>query len=208
MAVRLDLGVRKLLDHAGAYRLFTRVLQPDGAGARRRFVDEFVHPRGGDRTLDIGCGPADILDLLPPCRYVGVDMNPAYIESAQRRYGARGTFLCGRVGQPLPDLPTGFDIVLAVGLIHHLNDREACDFFGTVKGLMAPSGRLITFDGVRRPGQSRLERFIYSMDRGKHVRHEDEYRKLASRFFPKIEATILTGLIRIPYTHLILACAQ
>jgi ubiquinone/menaquinone biosynthesis C-methylase UbiE len=41
----------------------------------RYYVRQYIRPNTGDRILDIGCGPADILALLPKdVSYVGYDM--------------------------------------------------------------------------------------------------------------------------------------
>jgi len=36
------------------------------------------------RVLDIGCGPGNILKLMPDTEYVGFDLNPHYIEQRPR----------------------------------------------------------------------------------------------------------------------------
>ena len=43
-------------------------------------------------------------------------------------------------------------------------------------------------------------------DRGKFVRTREEYLRLASARFPKVEPHLRHDLLRIPYTHLIMRC--
>ena len=57
-------------------------------------IKNYLRPSIGDRILDIGCGPADLLSYLPQVEYIGFDANSKYISDAKRRYGNQGTFIC------------------------------------------------------------------------------------------------------------------
>src|SRR5215204_879708 len=39
------------------------------------------------RVLDVGCGPGTNARHFAHADYLGIDINPAYVESARRRYG-------------------------------------------------------------------------------------------------------------------------
>src|SRR5689334_19916127 len=39
-----------------------------------------------DSLLDIGCGYGSIVQALPPCRYIGIDLVPEFIVEAQAAY--------------------------------------------------------------------------------------------------------------------------
>lgn len=66
--------------------------------------------RPGDTVLDVGCGDGNLLPLLPPCRYTGVDVVPEFVERARERF-PRAEFRCANV----MDEDTAFDWVLLVG---------------------------------------------------------------------------------------------
>lgn len=197
---------RKTLAVPIVYRTFG--LLTGGPAGRTRFADEYIRAKNGDRVLDIGCGPADILPHLPDVEYTGFDANAEYIETASRVHGARGTFYCKRVSDET--LPEGaqYDLVLAIGLLHHLDDAEAEHLFRLAHGALAPGGRLITLDGVYVDGQSRAARYLISRDRGQHVREEKGYLDLAKRVFARVRPAVSSNLLRIPYTHLILECVR
>lgn len=200
-------GIRKVLELAWVYAAFKAFVQP--LAAQRAFVAEFVPARAGAHILDIGCGTGWILDFLPAgLRYVGYDLNPKYIESAQERHGSRATFFCADItSQSVPRIEgEGFDIVLALGLLHHLTDREATHLCESAHAHLKPGGVFITFDGVYVPKQSPIARYLLSRDRGQAVRTPEGYLALTAPLFSKVERQVRTDLLRIPYTHFLMHC--
>lgn len=170
---------------------------------------DYAKPAPKDKILDIGCGPADILDCLPEVDYTGLDISPEYISSAKERFGSRGRFCCGDVGLAAIEGEQGsFDLVMAIGVIHHLNDAQAGKLFELSRRVLRPGGRLVTFDGCYATKQSRIARWMLAHDHGKFVRTQDEYLRLASLHFPKVETFPRNDLLRIPYAHLILRCSS
>jgi SAM-dependent methyltransferase len=195
---------RKLLGVPAVYSLFRKFVGRDTF--RRRYADQHIRAQAGQRILDIGCGTGDILDFLPAVDYVGFDMDPDYINAARQRFGSRGTFFCEPVSEGVNVPPTSFDIVIAHGVLHHLNDDEARALFKIARSALKPGGRLLTFDGCYSDDQSWLSRFIVSRDRGQHVRSREAYEALALGIFKQVKASVHHDLIRIPYTHLIMEC--
>src|SRR5205823_889390 len=152
-----DLMLREILAQARVYSLFSRLV---GMKRGRRFhVERHIRPRVGDRILDIGCGPADILEALPVVEYHGFDLSADYIESARKRFGSRGHFRVEAVNAELVEKYAGFDLVLATGVLHHLTDAEAVDLFCVAKAALKPGGRLVTYDGCFVEGQSPIARY-------------------------------------------------
>lgn len=201
--------MRQLLAIPAVYKLFSRIVGADRE--RSAFVKEYVRPRPGDRVLDIGCGPADILEYLPAeVEYSGFDVNPAYIEFARERYGERGRFKCQRVSdaKEIAEQPHAFDIVLAVGILHHLDRDEAIDMFRVAERALKPPGRLVTLDGCYVEGQSAVARYLLSRDRGEFVRTADKYLALAKTVFDDVTVSIRHDLLHIPYTHIALECKR
>ena len=192
-----------VLSLPGGYRLFRELV----GGDLERYVAEYVKPRTGDKVLDIGCGPGDMLGALPGVDYLGLDISPEYIDAARRRFGTAGRFLVADVGAATVGEERGqFDIVLATGVLHHLDDERAARLFELARLALKPGGRLITYDGCYVPEQSAMARWVLSKDRGKFVRTREEYVRLASGFFSAIQPHVRHDLLRIPYTHLIMFC--
>ena len=197
-------GLYSLLTLPTFYRLFDSFVRGD---SWRVYISEYVRPVPGEKVLDIGCGPGDILENLPNVDYLGFDINPKYVEAAQKRYGSRGRFFCGDVGLTAIDQEAGsFDLVLATGVLHHLDDDRAVSLFKLARRALKPGGRLVTYDGCFVAGQPRLARFVVSRDRGQYVRKSAEYVKLAVQVFPQVKPFVRHDLLRIPYSHVILQC--
>jgi hypothetical protein len=55
------------------------------------------------------------------------------------------------------------------------------------------------------PDQRLTARLASAADRGRFARDEEGYRALLECAFGRVETAIVTGLLRIPYTHVILA---
>lgn len=197
------LDPRRVLAQPAAYRIFQGLL--GARRARRRFLIDWVRPRSGQIALEIGCGPGDLLAELPAeIRYVGLDLDPVYLRAAERRWGARGRFLLGRAGDAHERLRgERFDLVLALFLLHHLDDGEARRLIAAAYELLAPGGGLATIDPVRVAGQHPLARWLIARDRGRHVRSPDAYRALIEERFGAVETAIRVDLLRLPYTHML-----
>ena len=197
-------GVYKFLELPRVYDFFQSLL--GRKDVRRFIVDRYIRPRPGDRIVDIGCGPGSMLPYLGPVDYTGFDLNASYIAHATQTYGRQGTFFQGRVDDAVNRLESGIDIVIAIAILHHLSDQEACALFNVATRILNSGGRLITLDPVLTSPQNPIARLMIRLDRGKNVRTGDCYLSLAKECFGKVEVDIRTDLIRIPYTHCILAC--
>jgi SAM-dependent methyltransferase len=198
-------GIRSVLSFPSVFRAYQRAV---GARAlKHSIIAVHLRPCPGDRLLDIGCGPADIVEDLPAgVEYVGIDVSERYVEHARARFGERGSFLVADV----LDVDAGelgrFDLVHAHGLLHHLDDAVASGVCALAAEVLLPSGKFVTADPCFHPDQSRLARFTVSNDRGQAVRTPDRYRALAEQSFARIEVLVDQSPLRIPHTTAVLVC--
>ena len=199
-------GLHSLLSSSAIYRHFQNLM---GAQASRAaFVRDYVRAPANANVLDVGCGPADILDFLPTdVNYWGFDISPRYIADARARYGERGQFHAKEFEpSDIPSLPP-IDVVIATGLFHHLDDAAAEILLRLMHHALKPGGRLVTLDGVFVPAQNPIARWLISMDRGQHVRTESQYRALFSTAFAATQITIWHRAW-IPYTYCLAECVR
>jgi len=196
---------RPILNLPWAYQMWGSVVGSDVY--RKTLAREHIRARPSDRILDVGCGPGSMVPYLPRSEYVGFDANPDYIQQAQRRF-PEAHFTCDRVNEYNLPQSEYFDIVIALGILHHLDDQEAVQLFRMARRTLKPQGRLITLDGVWVAGQSRFAKFLLSRDRGRFVRRAEQYVALASTSFSTVNSTVRHDMLRIPYSHLILECSR
>lgn len=198
------LGINKLLSLPVLYSAFQSAV---GAGAARvSFVSEHLRPETGHRVLDIGCGTGEIIELLKAQRYVGFDPSEPYVEAAGARFGHLGSFLVGSVFDP-PALDGGFDAVIAVGVLHHLDDSEAGAMVDLARAQLRSGGRLVTLDPVLIAGQHPVARTLARRDRGGFVRSPSGYGALVAGRFDSVKTAEHHDYLRIPYSHFAMECS-
>lgn len=198
-------SIRSVLAIPAVYNLWWKMA--GGPAWAKVLVNEYVQPRVGTRILEIGCGPGTIAGYLPQVDYLGFDSSAKYIEMARKRF-PRAQFVCERVSQFSLAKQRSFDVVLALGIVHHLDDAEARQLFQIAHDALKSGGKLITFDGVWTSDQSPAARWLLARDRGEYIRNEGEYVNIASQVFANVRPSIRHDLIRIPYSHLILECIR
>jgi cyclopropane fatty-acyl-phospholipid synthase-like methyltransferase len=196
--------IRSILSLPPVYRLFWNLI--GGPKYINVFMKQYVQPKPGLRILDIGCGPGTTVPYFPGAEYVGFDISEEYVAAARLRY-PQATFVCERISQYSLFQRSYFDVVLALGIIHHLDDREAQQLFQIAQQALRPDGKLVTFDGVFTDSQSFIARWLVRGDRGKFVRRQEGYVRLASEVFRHVKATVHHDLLRVPYSHLIMECS-
>ena len=165
-------------------------------------INEYIQPFPNCTVLDVGCGPATILEHLPEVRYFGLDHNPKYIAAASKKYGNRGTFICAEVDQLSEYGLKTFDRITLLGVMHHLADEPLEALMASLTKILSSSGTLITFDPMFENDQHPIARLLTNNDRGKFVRAKSDYISFISSHFSLNSADTRRDLLRMPYTHL------
>ncbi len=198
-------GLRRLLSLPGLYNAYDTLV--GNPAVRRAFVQDFVRAAPGANLLELGCGTAKLLRHLSDVTYTGIDISEAYIRAAWRRYGSRARFVVGSVTEADFGPRHSFDIVMAFGLLHHLDDASAQRALSRAREALKSGGRLVTLDPCFVESRHRFARYLHGKDRGRHVRSEDDYVRLVRTGFDHVTPRVFHGLHRIPSTTLIMTGA-
>ena len=128
-------------------------------------IDEAIDRLGvgaGDRVLDAGCGPGELLVRIAErtgADGLGIDSSPIVIEQARRRAQARAPGLRFVAGDAtaLEEPDGAFSAACCLGSSHALGGLEPA--LARLAGLVAPGGAVLLADGfwARRPDPAYLE---------------------------------------------------
>ena len=123
-------------------------------GTVLELIAEWGPPRGA-RLLDLGAGTglfaAMVRAAYPAIRLTLVDLAPAMLDQARRRFGDTPDVEYV-VGDYASDLPAGpFDAVVSALSIHHLEDDAKRRLFARLPASLAPGGLFVNADQVLAP---------------------------------------------------------
>lgn len=141
------------------------------------------------RVLDVGCGPGTNTALFADAEYLGVDVNPAYIETARRRYGR--AFTTADVTSYRHEDGRGFDFILVNSLFHHLATEDVRRILAHLATLLTDDGHIHVLDLVL-PAKPSPARALARWDRGDHPRPLADWRELFDEHY--------TPVVFEPYT--------
>jgi SAM-dependent methyltransferase len=194
----------QLLSHPSVFRALKTLVLP--RGSLERMATEYLAVEDGSSVLDLGCGYGDFAHLFATrCDYVGIDHNAAYIDVARARNdGNHAQFYVADVADPMVAEHGPYDLVMMSGVLHHLPSADVIHLSRLIASLLTPSGRFVAIEPVFTSSQGLTARLVIAADRGRHVRDEDGYRRLFESGFAHVQSKVVSGLLRIPYTHVVL----
>lgn len=182
--------IRRLFSIPVIYDLFQDVV---GANAlKARFIRAYCPSDRPVRVLEIGCGPGKNLDYMPPnVEYVGCDLSKEYIAHAEKKYGHKAKFYCLSVADMGELELDKFDVVMCMGVLHHLSDDLVGALCRETERLLKPGGIFLAQEPCWTPDQSWINRTIMSYDRGEDIRDMDGYTELMKRTFAHSDAHLV-----------------
>jgi SAM-dependent methyltransferase len=169
----------RLMQHTLPYRLWQAPF------AERKLLPFFAHNDVGDarRVLDVGCGPGTNTHHFADADYLGIDFNPAYIESARRRHGRE--FIVADVTRYEVPADRRFDLILANSLFHHIDDASTRRILTHLATLLTDDGHVHILDLVL-PERPSVSRFLARADRGDYPRPLEQWRRLFTESFEPV----------------------
>lgn len=101
-----------------------------------------VVPYVAGDVLDVGCGPAQLIELCDSAiaSYTGIEQSPKRVAGLLRKY-PQHMFLCRDLDVEPLDLPGNFDVILLVAVIEHIYNQK--HLFRQLAALLKPEGRIV-----------------------------------------------------------------
>ena len=187
------------------YRIIQYIMS--GTSFRNSIIKKNIK-KSNLKILDIGCGPAQILEQIPRCDYYGYDIDQRSIQYAKKKYRKKNYhFYCKKFNETeIKKLPK-FDFVIFFGILHHLSNKEADKMLTLCKRTMKKNSKLLTEDPILLEKQNIIAKFLIEKDRGINVRQKKEYINLLKKHFKKIKNKV-THQFFIPYTWFTTICSK
>src|SRR4051794_8154982 len=153
--------MRSVKDLLSQVPLYVGLQKSVGSDLLRYGCIDAAHIEPGETVVDVGCGPAYYFDRFPDhITYHGYDTDAGYIAYAREKYGDCGTFHLGIFdAEAARDIPAP-DVILMLGLLHHLDDETAVALLELCASVLAPGGRVVSADPTFAPGQGRVSRWM------------------------------------------------
>jgi SAM-dependent methyltransferase len=153
--------------------------------AERKFAPVTRHNDLGAvrRVLDVGCGPGTNATHFERSDYLGIDINPLYIESARRRH--RRDFRVVDVCTYEADPGDRFDFVLVNSFLHHVDGSEVRRILRQVRGLLTGDGHVHVLE-LLLPDDRSLAHRLAKWDRGDYPRLLSEWAQLFDEQFETV----------------------
>lgn len=134
----------------------------------------------GRKILDIACGPASNTHFFESNDYTGIDINPCYIQTAQKKYPHKVFMVQDACSLSF----TGsFDIILINSLLHHLSDQAAHALFSSLKDILNSDGKIIILEPLIPQKMEYVKLLMMKLDRGKFFRSHGQYEELFDSAF-------------------------
>ena len=186
--------IRKAIDRALEIPAVYNLNQFFGQSTVRRYrtlLAEEVPCDTQTSVLDLGCGTGVTAGVVAG-RYSGVDINPSYIDTAQRRYPHAKFFAmdCSK----LDFADASFDLATTIATTHHLTDAELESMALEALRVIRPGGAFHIIDAIL-PLNKRAyaKEFFFRMDRGRFPRQLDELVRVVSRRASVVKRRVLHG---------------
>jgi SAM-dependent methyltransferase len=153
--------------------------------AERKFAPILKHNDLGKvrRVLDVGCGPGTNAHHFDGREYVGIDINPSYVESARKRH--RREFRVVDVRAYEVDGGERFDFVLMNSFLHHIETKDIRRILSHVRTLLTQDGHVHVLELVL-PSRRSVARRMARWDRGDYPRSLSDWNRLFSEHFEPV----------------------
>lgn len=148
---------------------------------RRKIIRGYTKSGDFKCILDAGCGTGVLSRLFSAKEYFGVDINKDVIRYARKHYPGYQF-----VTADLTSFVTQkfFDLVLIVGVIHHLSDQETEKFFEFIFAHTEKGAKIIIIEAISPILRWNLLGYLLRyFDKGEFIRTPTGYKRLIEKRF-------------------------
>lgn len=197
--------IHNLINNPEVYKIIQFLMS--GTSIEKKIIKKRISKKK-IKVLDIGCGPANVLNYLPKCEYYGYDIDKRSINYAKKKYSKKNFhFFCKKFNKnELKSLPN-FDLILLFGIMHHLNDKQVNSILNLCKKKMKKNSHLLTKDPILIENQNIIAKFLINNDRGLNVRNRRNYLRLIKKHFKNLQFKIIHQSF-VPYTWFTTTCKK
>ncbi len=151
-------------------------------GIRYEPIKSYLDPQSDDSILDIACGVGTYTKIVGEAKYLGVDLNEEYIETANKEWGSNSRkFEVQDVLTIDQKYPKGsFNKGMMLGLIHHLPEEDALKLLKKSSEILTE--RLVVMDNYYSKWHL-INNLVCHLDRGKYVRTVEHERMILKQYF-------------------------
>lgn len=177
-----------LMDIPFCYNLAQVIFGMDFFYVVRNIIGQYPH----NSILEVGCGTGELLKVIKPKHYLGIDINTNYINYAVKKYGSKKIRFLIQDATRKMKIQQEFDLVIMINTIHHFTNSE----FQLVLENIAQNikfKRLLIADS--KPDIGIFNFALEKLDQGCTFRKLEAIESILKRFF-KIELSLN---IRKPY---------
>lgn len=177
-----------------------------GRKFQKKFVEKYLKLSPGMAVLDVGCGTGWLYSAIRDlhCEYTGIDSCEKRIRTCKARFENKEAFQVAKAEGIKSLSENKYDVVVAFGLLHHLEDNEAKSLAEGAHRCLKKSGQLITADGVFLEKQNIVKKMLLRLDRGKFIRNTHEYKEIIRKYFPNPECNLEDQLFFMPYDLIVI----
>jgi glycosyltransferase involved in cell wall biosynthesis len=141
--LRFWISDRVYVDDAFGSQILGRIARAPRFNA---WMADVVRPLCGTKVLEIGSGTGNLTRrLVPRDAYVASDVNPLYLETLRNLTEDRPyldvTLTDVTRAESFPELPGGFDTVVCLNVLEHVDDDQAA--LENIRRVLAPDGRAL-----------------------------------------------------------------
>jgi len=169
----------------------------------REFLDTIrmaIAPMPRSKLLDAPCGTDALYNICLPCSYYGLDIDEDRVADCIQHFPKGRFSVANASNTKFSD--AFFDIILASGLFHHVDDQLAHDILEEFRRVLKISGKIIIVEAIWPRNRFNLVGWVgRKMDQGDFVRHSKQYFDIFNKHF---EITKYTFHKRLGFDYIII----